>query len=134
MATRPFRNHNPGNLKAPTIRKARRWYGDSNVVGLDDQHHVRFATWEAGMQAVRQDVRVKISGRSASGLPANPSITAFSKVYAKDSGHGAKLAAMLKTTPEARIGIDVQEEAFLRALIRLEGGNDTWEAVQPLLV
>ncbi len=131
--SRPARNKNPGNLKSLSLVVARRLYGKEAVVGLDDERHVQFATWEAGLAALRQDLRVKVSGRSRTGLPPNPTIAAFSKVYAQDPKHGRKLALLLSTTPEARIGKDVQEEAFLRALIRREGGSDTWAAVAPLL-
>jgi hypothetical protein len=131
--TRPWRNKNPGNLRAPSLAVAQRLYGKEHVVGLDDSGHVHFADWADGLAAVRQDVRVKVSGRSATKLPVNPSIAAFSRVYAEDPHHAAKLAALLQSRPTSRIGIDVQEEAFLRALIRLEGGADTWEAVQSLL-
>ena len=133
VTTRPLVNKNPGNLRSSSLANAQRLYGAANVIGLDDQGHVQFATWAAGLSAVRQDVRVKVSGRSFTRLPANPTILAFSAVYAEDPGHAAKLAALLHTKSMARIGIDVQEEAFLRALIRLEGGTDTWAAVEPLL-
>ena len=131
--SRPARNKNPGNLRAPSLAVAQRLYGKESVVGLDDSGHVQFADWPAGVAAVRQDVRVKVSGRSATKLPANPSIKAFSRVYAEDPQHATKLAALLSVSSTSRIGIDVQEEAFLRALIRLEGGLDTWVAVAPLL-
>ncbi len=108
----PQRNKNPGNLKSGGL-------ADSLAVGKDSQGHLIFPSVEVGFQALEQDLKAKLTGRSTK-VKANPTIAELGKVYAEDPGWANKVAKILGVSPTTAT-TSVPFQQLLQAIARQEG-------------
>lgn len=78
---RNMRNNNPGNLRWFN-EELPNWMLDRGAIGLDEENHVIFDTYENGLSALEYQIEIAMSGKSS---VYNPSMTiyAFFSRYAE---------------------------------------------------
>lgn len=110
MPTPAVRNNNPGNLKDPKTGQFR-----------------QFASPQEGYNALKQDLQVKLSGASSTGIKPNSSIRQFASVWAPASdkndpeGYSQKLSQQLGVTPDTPISaLHGREDDFAHAIAQNE--------------
>jgi len=110
MDTLAVRNQNPGNLKDPSTGSFR-----------------KFNSPQEGFEALKNDLNIKISGKSTTGVTPNSSLAHFASIYAPASdnndpkSYADNLAAQLGVSPDTPISaLSSRLDDFARAIAQNE--------------
>ena len=120
QGNRPQRNLNPGNVKRGGVADR---FATTDAQGrpvTDEQGHLVFSTPEAGFNALRADLKAKISGGSRHISGTNPTIEQLGRVYAEDPNWPRSVAKMLGVSPATRTQ-SVPFERLVKAVAQQEG-------------
>lgn len=95
VGSRSYRNNNPGNLKAA---------GQAGVTGSDDQGHAIFASYQAGWDALVNQLTLAFTGRSHVYTPDDSLYDFFGKYAEGNSTQYAEyVAAELGVSPNSTL-------------------------------
>jgi len=94
---RPQRNNNPGNVKRGGIGDKFAKKGPDGKVLTDEVGHLIFPNPEAGFNALKQDVKAKITGRSRVVKSPNPTIAEVGRAFAEDPNWAKGVARLIGT-------------------------------------
>ena len=123
----PQRNNNPGNIK-------KGGQADSLAIDEDKHGHLIFPDAETGMEALRREVRAKVSGNTRTGVGPDSTLAELGQVYAEDPNWANSVGQILKTSPDTILS-DIPEEKLVDAIARQEGfyaDNNTDLSAAPL--
>jgi hypothetical protein len=94
-SAKSFRNNNPGNLK---------YAGQAGVTGTDEQGHAIFETFEAGWQALLNQLSIAFTGSSRVYSPDDTLYEFFHKYAEANSENYAEyVAAALGVSPDTAL-------------------------------
>jgi len=94
---RPQRNNNPGNVKRGGIGDRFAKKGPDGKPLTDEVGHLIFPNPEAGFNALKQDVKAKITGRSRVVKSPNPTIAEVGRAFAEDPNWARGVARLIGT-------------------------------------
>lgn len=97
--SRSYRNNNPGNL---------RWFGSTipweGATGLDESNHVIFESYEAGLEALKNQLWLAFTGRSRVYSPEDTLKTFFGKyAEANQDSYAAFVASKLNVSVDTKL-------------------------------
>jgi len=97
--SRSYRNNNPGNLRSKTLPTYLK-----GAIGLDDEKHVIFDTYENGYNALIRQLKLAFTGKSNNFNPDMTLYQFFDKYAEANSGNYARaVAEKLGVSPETTL-------------------------------
>lgn len=119
-----YRQNNPGNLRFQQFHATA--YGA--VPG--DQNFAKFPTYALGFQALKDDIRAKITGKSRHiDYSANPTFFDYIKVYAPAEDRNnpsAYTQSLINQLPEYHLSLDTPLSEMAAIIYREENTPVTW--------
>jgi len=95
VGSRSYRNNNPGNLKSA---------GQIGLVGIDETGHAIFDSLTSGWNALKNQIRIAIIGKSYVYTPSDSLYEFFSKYSEANSAQYAQfVASKLGVVPETKL-------------------------------